>query len=128
MQWSVRTAISAVMICPCLRGEYDEVLGIIRREIANLAKDGLTPAELENAKKMCITTDQIYRQTNTERASAAALNALYGFGWDAWTKNAETIGQITNADIKRVAAKYFAQSVLALTAPERWLKMRERDD
>jgi zinc protease len=128
LNWSGFGAGSFYVICPCLRGEYDEVLGIIRREIAHLVKNGLTPAELENAKKMCITTDQIYRQTNTERASAAALNLLYGFGWDAWTKNAETIGKITNEDVKRVAAAHFAQSVLALTAPARWLKMRGKED
>jgi zinc protease len=121
ISWNGFAAGAFYVICPCQPKNYDEVIGIIRREMNRIAEEGLTPEELENAKRMCITVDQLSRQTNNERAMAAALDELYGFGWDASTKSAEKIRAVTNEDVKRVARQHFASSVLALTAPRAWL-------
>jgi zinc protease len=124
ISWNGFAAGAFYVICPCQPKNYDEVIGIIRREMNRIAEEGLTPEELENAKRMCITVDQLSRQTNNERAMAAALDELYGFGWDAWKSAADRIEKLTNEDIRKAAKHRFAHSVLVLTAPSHWLEQR----
>jgi zinc protease len=121
IDWQGFGAGAFYVVCPCSPKDYDEVIGIIREQIARVAAVGFSEEELESARRMCITVGQLRRQTNNERAQAAALDELYGFGWDASTKSAEKIRAVTNEDVKRVARQHFASSVLALTAPRAWL-------
>jgi zinc protease len=125
MNWNGFGAGSFYVVCPCRPDLYDEVIAIIRREIARVAKEGFTPQELAIAKGMCITVGQLSRQTNNERAVHAVLDELYGFGWDASRSHAEKIERITNEDVMRVAKKHFAHSVLTLTAPKAWVEGRK---
>jgi len=89
-------------------------------EIGKLAAFGLTTAELARAKKKLIGQQRIANQSNDSFGYMAALDELYGLGFDHYQKLEEAVGSITAADIKRVATKYFQQPhVLATVRPPR---------
>lgn len=88
-------------------------------EIAKLAKEGLTSEELDRAKKKLIGQQQISNQSNDSLGYMAALDELYGLGFDHYRKLERAIEAVTLNDVKRVAAKYFQAQpyVLATVRP-----------
>ncbi|HSH39134.1 MAG TPA: pitrilysin family protein [Chthoniobacterales bacterium] len=88
-------------------------------EIGKLAADGLTPEELQRAKKKLIGQQQIANQSNDSLGYLAALDELYGLGFNHYKKLEQEIEAVTLADVKRVAAKYFQQQpyVVATVRP-----------
>ncbi|HEX4667757.1 MAG TPA: pitrilysin family protein [Chthoniobacterales bacterium] len=87
-------------------------------EIGRLASTGLTTEELARAKKKLIGQQRIANQSNESFGYMAALDELYGLGFDHHERLEQEIESITAADIQRVAAKYFQQPyVLATVRP-----------
>ncbi len=88
-------------------------------EINKLASDGLTDQELLRAKKKLIGQQQIANQSNDHFAYAAALDELYGLGFDHYKTLECDVEAVTLGDVKRVAAKYFRNQpyVLAVVHP-----------
>ncbi len=88
-------------------------------EINKLASDGLTNHELLRAKKKLIGQQQIANQSNDHFAYAAALDELYGLGFDHYKALERDVEAVTLEDVKRVAAKYFRNQpyVLAVVHP-----------
>ena len=84
-------------------------------EINQLASNGLTSAELSRAKKKLIGQQRIANQSNDSFGYMAALDELYGLGFDHYQKLEDGIKSLTPADIKRVAAKYFQQPYILAT-------------
>ncbi|HEY5793156.1 MAG TPA: pitrilysin family protein [Chthoniobacterales bacterium] len=78
------------------------------KEIAELAKTGLTSEELARAKKKLLGSEAISNQSNSSFAQACAINELQGLGYDYYQKREAEIQGITLADTQRVASKYFA--------------------
>ena len=95
------------ILTQCSPDDKDEVIGIIRREMARIFKE-VSDEELADAKTMALTIDAIAMETNSNKASDHALNELYGLGYAAWQKERETIESITKADILECARKYLA--------------------
>ncbi|MBE2205623.1 MAG: insulinase family protein [Chthoniobacterales bacterium] len=79
----------------------------LRDEVALLAKEGLTEAELHRARKKMMGAEVIANQSNGAMASICAIDELMGDGFDAYTRRKARIEKITLDDIRRVAAKYF---------------------
>ncbi len=79
----------------------------MRSEIADLAKSGLTPEELERARAKMIGAELIRNQSNSALAAVVAVDELMGLGYDAHKRRKEQIEKITLDDTRRVAAKYF---------------------
>jgi zinc protease len=88
-------------------------------EIGKLASEGLTVEELERAKKKMLGQQQIANQSNDSFGYMAALDELYGLGFDHYKTLEREVEAITLADVRRVAAKYFQNQpyVLALVRP-----------
>src|SRR6059058_5816545 len=88
-------------------------------EIHKLANDGLTPQELERAKKKLIGQQEIANQSNDIFAYTTALDELYGLGFNHSQELISKVNGVTLGEIKRVAAKYFAKQpyVLAIVRP-----------
>jgi zinc protease len=87
-------------------------------EIGKLASAGLTGEELARAKKKLIGQQRIANQSNDSFGYMAALDELYGLGFDHYRKLESEIESVTEADVRRVAAKYFQQPyVLATIRP-----------
>jgi zinc protease len=88
-------------------------------EINRLASEGLTDQELARAKKKMIGQQQIANQSNDSFGYMAALDELYGLGFDHYKVLEREVQTITSQDVKRVAAKYFQNQpyVLASVRP-----------
>ncbi len=88
-------------------------------EIGQLAREGLTDEELVRAKKKLIGQQQISNQSNDSLGYMSALDELYGIGFDHYRKLEAEVEAVTAAEVRRVAAKYFAQPyVLATVRPQ----------
>ncbi|MDQ6808765.1 MAG: insulinase family protein [Verrucomicrobiota bacterium] len=88
-------------------------------EINKLATEGLTSDELNRAKKKLIGQQQISNQSNDTFGYMAALDELYGLGFDHYKTLEKDVTAVTVEDVRRVAAKYFAKQpyVIATVRP-----------
>ena len=99
--------------------KMDKVVEIILKDIDRIRSETVTDAELEKAKTICITAEKLSRQTNADMALMAAVNELYGLGYDFSDQFAEKINAVTADDVLRVAQKYFTNYVMVRTEPDR---------
>src|SRR5260370_32039777 len=76
-------------------------------EIRKLANEGLTPVELERAKKKLIGQQEIANQSNDAFGYHCALDELYGLGFNYYKQLEYHVNAVTLDDVKKVAAKYF---------------------
>jgi zinc protease len=88
-------------------------------EINKLADEGLTSEELARAKKKLIGQQQIANQSNDSFGYMAALDELYGLGFDHYRTLERDVAAVTIEEVKRAAAKYFQNRpyVLAIVRP-----------
>ncbi len=90
-------------------------LDIIRKELTQIAADGPTPEEWENAKKYLVGSYPLRFDTNTKIASQLLGLFEDGFGPDyIETRNAQ-IEALTLDDAKRVAKRLLAPDKLIVT-------------
>ena len=85
----------------------DHVRKNLDEEIASLAADGLTEAELVRAKKKLIGSEAIRNQSLEAFAHVVAVDELYGLGTDHHAQRAAEINAVTLDEVRRVARKYF---------------------
>jgi zinc protease len=83
-----------------VRKNFDE-------EIAALAADGLTEAELARAKKKLIGGEAIRNQSLEAFAHVVAVDELYGLGAGHHEQRAAEINAVTLDQVRAVARKYF---------------------
>ncbi len=88
--------------------KVEEVKTALHEEIALLAANGLSEAELARAKAKLIGAQDIRNQSNDAFAFSCALDELYGLGFDHYASWRSEIEAVTSADIARAARKYFA--------------------
>ena len=95
------------------------VKAALLEEIRKLATEGLSEEELARAKKKLIGQQQIANQSNDSFGYMAALDELYGLGFDHYKALERDVEAVTLADARRVAAKYFLEQphVIALVRP-----------
>jgi len=88
-------------------------------EIRKLANEGLTPVELQRAKRKLIGQQEIANQSNDAFGYHCALDELYGLGFDYYKRLEHEMNAVSLEDIKKVAAKYFRDQpyVLATVRP-----------
>ena len=86
-------------------------VGLVRKnfdeEIAALAADGLTAGELARAKKKLRGGEAIRNQALEAFAHVAAVDELYGLGFDHHAQRTAEIEAVTLDQIRLVARKYF---------------------
>lgn len=93
---------------------------IIDEEIQKVRDTPISPAELERAKSMMISSHAIGMQSNSDQALSAATDELYGLGYRSDENYAAKINAITLSDVQRAAQKYLQpqHSVLAIVGPK----------
>ena len=96
-----------------VRKNFDE-------EIAALAAEGLTEAELIRAKKKLIGSEAIRNQSLETFAHVVAVDELYGLGAEHHAERAAEINAVTLEQVREVAQKYFRDPFRAtvLVTPE----------
>ncbi|MEW6356378.1 MAG: pitrilysin family protein [Planctomycetota bacterium] len=101
----------------CEPQKVDDVKKVMLDVFERIKKEDVGDDEFERAKRICITEEQLSKQKNSDQASTAALNELYGLGYDFESKHSERILAVTKADVKRVAQKYFTNYVMTVSIP-----------
>ena len=101
--------------------KIEPVKAALLEEIRKLATEGLTEAELARAKKKLIGQQQIANQSNDSFGYMAALDELFGLGFDHYKALERDVEAVTLEEVRRVAAKYFLDQpyVLAQVRPPR---------
>lgn len=104
--------------------KIEPVKAALFEEIGKLATEGLSAEELARAKKKLIGQQQIANQSNDSFGYMAALDELYGLGFDHYKTLERDVDKITVEEVKRVAAKYFLNQpyVVAVVRPPSALK------
>src|SRR4051812_21100261 len=99
--------------------KIEPVKAALLEEIGKLATDALTETELARAKKKLVGQQQIANQSNDSFGYMAALDELYGLGFDHYKALERDVERVTSEEVRRVAAKYFLNQpyVLALVRP-----------
>ena len=104
------------------------VKAALMEEIEKLAAAGLTDEELSRAKKKLIGQQQISNQSNDTFGYMSALDELYDLGFDHYRTLEREVNAVTSEDVRRVAAKYFANQpyVIATVRPAEKTKVRKK--
>jgi zinc protease len=108
-----------VAFAACEPDKVNDVIEALERNLAKTATGEFTEEELVRAKGIIIAAEVIDRQTNADLASTAALDELYGLGYDHWQALAERINAVTMAEVKRVGVKYLSRPhLICVTTPK----------
>jgi zinc protease len=88
-------------------------------EIRQLAEHGLTASELARAKEKLLGQQEIRQQSNDHFAYSAALDELYGLGYQHYQGLRAEVEAVDLAEVQRVARHYFAEKpfVVAVVRP-----------
>ena len=100
--------------------KIEQVKAAFAEEIALLAANGLTEAELTRAKKKLIGKQVIAYQSNASLAYTAALDELYGLGYLHYKSMAAELENLTLENVREVAQRYFQRqpAITAIVRPD----------
>ena len=98
----------------------DEAIDCLFDEIIRIKQDGVSPEELERAKKYVMTQLQKQWESISGFSMEVTLDELYGLGYDYYLKYIEEIEGVTAEDIKAAAQDYLRDdwNTLLITGPE----------
>ena len=96
----------------------DEVVKRIRAGVTKIRDEGIPADEFEKAKAKLIASHGMSNATASAQAFQAALDELYGFGYDYDKGYDERIAAVTVDDVVSFLTKHFDHSVLVTSAPE----------
>ncbi|HIE11487.1 MAG TPA: insulinase family protein [Kiritimatiellae bacterium] len=85
----------------------DAAAGILRRQAQKLAREGLSPAAVDMAKKRLVASHHMQLQDTAEIALHCALDELYGLGHDHFFRFEERIASVDSNLLKSTAAVIF---------------------
>ena len=105
--------------------KLDEVVQRIRRNL-DRAKEGKIPEdEFRTAIEQIVALHAQENVTIGEQARTAAIDELYGLGYDYDKKFDAQIRAVTLPDVVRVARKYLTNSVLVTSSPEKKIEEKK---
>jgi zinc protease len=97
-----------------------EIEGELLKEVAHLAKQGITAEEFARARAKMQSQDKLDQQNPSQIAYAASLDELFGLGYGYGQTRRDRIAAITLDEVNAIAAKYFSSRnyVLATVSPQ----------
>ncbi len=95
----------------------DEVIDIVLKDIDVIRTSKVSDGELAKAKIIYNTMEKLSRQTNSSMSLQAAIDELYGLGYDFADTLESRIEAVSADDVQRVAKKYLTSYVLLRTEP-----------
>lgn len=99
--------------------KVDEVVDLILRRVDRAKTGEISDEELRRAKRLAVIAERLDRQTNSQLASDATLNELYGLGYDFSAQEVTRMESVTKADVQRVARRYLNHPTIVITTPNR---------
>jgi len=101
----------------CQPDKVGEVCRIIAEQLDRARAGKFTEKELATAKNIIATTELMSHQTNSEVAMQAALDELYGLGYDYHDRFAERVRRVTLAEVSGVAERFLTTPVITVVTP-----------
>jgi len=102
----------------CQPDKARQVVDIIRKDLDRAASYMPTQEEVDLAVNSILTAELLDNQTMDSQAMSAALDELYGFGYDFRKRLQEHYRKVSPADVLRVARKYLGRGyVVTVTTP-----------
>jgi zinc protease len=86
---------------------HEKAEAALKAALASVAKDGVTAAELERAKKQ-VEVATVRRRDGTYEMASALGEAVASADWKWFVRYLDGVKAVTADDVKRVAATYFA--------------------
>jgi zinc protease len=99
--------------------KVDAVIEVMQQNLAKVKAGDISDDELERAKQLAIIAGRLDRQTNDQLAKDAALNELYGLGYDFSAREKALLDKVTKTDVQRVAQAYLQHPTIVITTPSR---------
>ena len=97
--------------------QADQVVNLILQHVDKAKAGEFSDAEFTRAKQLAVIAERLEGQTNSDLASTAGLNELYGLGYDFSAGEVERLQQVTKADVQRVAQRYLQHPTIVITTP-----------
>jgi zinc protease len=97
-----------------------QVVDALRREVAVVAKDGVSEAELNRVKTQWVASETYKLDSVFSQARELGSNWVLGLPLDASAKLIAALRTVTSAEVQAVAAKYFGddQMTMATLLPQ----------
>lgn len=86
--------------------EHHDVLRMMEEQLRAIAQTPTSEEELDQARRYLIGAHRLSLQAVTGLARRAALDELYGLGYDAWTSYEERINAVTVGRVQEAAQRY----------------------
>jgi zinc protease len=97
----------------------DEVIGRIRQNVARAKAGKISPEEFHTAVQMVVSLHAQENTTIAEQARQAALDELFGLGYDYDRTFSARIEGVTLEEVVGAARKYLNHYVLVTSSPEK---------
>jgi zinc protease len=94
----------------CEADKAPQVIELIKEQLAKAVAGEFSEEEITDAKNNRINAEVLEKQTNADAAMTAALDELYGLGYNWSDGNADRIMAITLKNVQDVAKKYLSGS------------------
>jgi zinc protease len=86
----------------------------LRAEVARVARDGVSAAELQRVKTQWVAAEVYKRDSVFEQASALGTNWINGFAPDSDAQLIARLRTVTAEQVQRVAVRYFGDDALTV--------------
>ena len=95
-----------------------EVISRVKANLEKIRTEGVPAEELDKIKAKLITAHAMKNTTSAERAFQAAVDEIYGLGYDHDETYPARISKVKPDDVRDVVKKYFEHAVIITTSPE----------
>jgi zinc protease len=102
----------------CQPEKVNEVYRIIAEKVDRARAGKFEEAEFKEAKGIILATDLMQSRTNSDRASQAATDELYGLGFNHREQYSKYIESVTMEDVRRVAKQYVTKPIVVVVTPD----------
>jgi len=102
----------------CRPEQASQVISIILEELQKAQNGRFSQAELVRARNIVLTADLLDKQSNAERAMQAALDELYGLGFNFSEVLPEALAKIGLNDVRDAARRFLQQPVIVVITPK----------
>ena len=110
--WQLRDPALFSVFAPVRPGvAVEAVESRIRAEIARVAAEGVTEAEVEKAR-IQIEAEVIFDRDSTDQVAASLSEAIAVANWEWYAEYPDLVRRVTTGDVRRVTEAYFRDDAL----------------
>ena len=102
----------------CRPEKAKTVAELILKHVRRMRDGKATEEELKLAKNLILTSEKLRSQTNASQAMDAAINEIYGLGYDFDDRWLERVKTVTLKDLREAATTYLTHHVLTVATPD----------